>query len=82
MENGAVVHDGDAVGQSHGFTSIVGDVEGGELPIVVKLSKRVLKCESQFGVEVVEGFIEQEYSGTFDERATDGETLQLSAGDL
>lgn len=35
LENGAVVHDSDAVGQSHGFTSVVGDVKGGEIPIVV-----------------------------------------------
>lgn len=31
---------------------------------------------------MVERFIEQEYLGTFDESATDGEALQLSAGNL
>jgi len=78
----AVFEDGEAIGDAEGFFLIVGDVDGGEAGGFADAADFAAHFQSQFCVEVTEGFVEQKAGGMNGEGAGEGNALLLAAGEL
>ena len=57
----------------------MGDVDGGDANFFLDVADDLAHFNAQFGVEIGEGLIHQEDIGLDDERAGEGDTLQLPA---
>ncbi len=78
----AVFEDGDAVGQREGLFLIVRDVYGRDTQPRLQLRQLLPRAVAQFGVEIAEGFVEQQYPRTHRERPRQGHALLLAAAQL
>ena len=73
-----VEHD-DLVGQGHGFDLVVGHVDHGGADALVQAGDLDAHLHAEEGIEVRQGFIEQEHLRFADHGAADGDTLALTA---
>ena len=75
FDGGEVVRSRDEIGR------MVGDVEEGEVEVSLEIPKESTQVASQGGVEVGEGFVEEDESGLEDEGATECGACRLTAGE-
>jgi hypothetical protein len=57
----------------------MGDIDAGDFQILVKFSNFQAHLDSQLGIQVAQGFVEQENLGFSDNTPTHGDTLPLAA---
>ena len=76
----AVLHQGDAVGDGQGFFLIVGDVDSGESRGFADAADFGAHVVAELGVEIAEGFVEEETVGADGQGAGEGDALLLAAG--
>lgn len=75
----AVLQESDFVGHGEGFFLVVGDIDGGDAGGLADIADLVAEVVAEFGVEVGEGFVEQEDGGFDDDGACEGDALLLAA---
>jgi hypothetical protein len=76
----AVFHHDDARAHGHGLDLVVSDVDHGGLEALVELGDLGAHLDAHFGVEVGEGFVEEEDLRLAHDGAAHGHTLALAAG--
>src|SRR6476660_7090177 len=57
----------------------MGDVERGDLETLDQLAQLEARFLPELGVQVAQGFVEQQHAGLFDQRAGEGKPLLLAA---
>ena len=77
-----VAHDDDPVRHRQGLLLVVGDVDRRQREALLQLADFLPDLAAQLGVEVGEGFVEQQDGRFQDQGAGDGDPLLLSAGQL
>ena len=82
LDDLAVVHHRDAVGQRHRLFLIVGDDDEGEAEIDLQVGQLELGLLAQLLVERPERLVEQQHLGLLGERAGKRDALALAAGKL
>ncbi len=75
FDGGEVVRSRDEIGR------MVGDVEEGEVEVSLEIPKESTQVATQGGIEVGEGFVEEDESGLEDEGATERGARRLTAGE-
>ena len=65
----AFVHDGNTGCHGHGFGLVVGDVDEGGFKALMQLGELSTGLNAQFGIEVGQRLIEEEYFRLADDRA-------------
>ena len=78
----ARVHDRDRVGHRHRLFLVMGDVDEGDPEVALQPLDEELHLLSELQVEGAERLVEQEHARAVDERASQGDTLCLAAGEL
>lgn len=78
----SVVEYDQSVGEGHGFDLVVGDVQHGGAQGGVEFLDFYTDLSAQGGVEVGQGFIEQEQTGSTGDGASHGDSLSLASGQL
>ena len=76
------VHQHDAVGQSHGFDLVMGDVDRGGAHAFAQLLDFGAHLHTQLGVQVGQRLVEQKHLGFPHDGAAHGHALALPAGQL
>ena len=69
----------DLVGQRHGLDLVMRDIDHGGAELPVQLGDLEPRADAQRGVEVRQGFVEQEQPRLAHDRAADGDALALPA---
>ena len=77
-----VAHDGDAVGEVERFFLIVGHIKKGDAGALLYVLEFALHLLAQFEVERAERLVQQQQLRLQNQRAGNGDTLPLSAGEL
>lgn len=80
LEDGAVFHDKDPVGEGNGFVGVMGDDKDGQPGGVEKIAEFAADLGAGDEVEGGEGFIEEKQAGTADDGAGEGDALLLAPG--
>ena len=78
----AIAEEGNAGAHGHGLRLIVRDIDDGGLETLVEFDQFGAELGAHFGVEVGEGFVEEEDTGLPDDGAPYGDALLLSAGEI
>ena len=78
----ALVEHGDAVGQGQGLLLVVGDVDGGDAEVLLHLLQLIAQLDAELGVQVGQRLVHADDGGVGHQRAGDGHTLLLAAGQL
>ena len=76
----AILHDDDAVAQSHGLGLVVGNVHEGGVDTAAQLDDLRAHLVTELGVQVGQRLVHQQNLGLTDDRTADGDTLTLAAG--
>jgi len=82
LEEAAVSHDSDAVGEAEGFGEVVGDEDGGFGQGFLQVQELPVELEPGEGVEGAEGLVEEDEGRIGGEGAGEGHSLALAAGEL
>jgi len=82
LEDVAAIEDGHAVGDGEGLFLIMSNVNRGEVKLFANAADFGAHFEAEFGVEVAEGFIQQQTARANDEGTGEGNPLLLAAGEL
>lgn len=69
----------DFVGHGEGFFLVVGDIDGGDPGVFADVADLESEVVAEFGVEVGEGFVEEEDGGFDDYCSRQSDALLLSA---
>ena len=77
----AILHDNDTIAQRHGFGLVVGNVHKRGVDVLTQLDELSAHLVTQFGVEVTQRLVHEEYLRMTHDSAADGNTLSLSAGE-
>jgi hypothetical protein len=80
--DGAMVENGDAVGEEGGFLLVVGDEQGREFADRLKFLQPLTQFPAYFGIEGAEGFVQEQDTGVGGQSPCEGNTLPLASGDL
>ena len=75
-------HDGDAIRQREGLRLVVGDEHRGDAQVALELLEEGARLQSQSGVQVGQGLVEQEHVGPGGDGPGQGDALLLPAGQL
>ena len=78
----ASAHDGDAVGEGHGFDLVVGYVDGGYFELAREVLELGAHADAELGVEVGERLVHEKDFGGADDGARQGDALALAAGEF
>ncbi len=78
----ALVENEQSVAEGHGLYLVVGDVEAGDTEAALQAADLAAHLDAKLGIEVGEGFVEQEEPGLADDGAAHGDALALAAGEL
>jgi len=81
LEQAAAFDDGEVVGSRDEIGRMVRDVEKGQVEVALEIAKESAQVAAQGGIEVGEGFVEEDESGLEDEGATEGGARRLTAGE-
>ncbi len=76
------IHHRDLVRHRHRFGLIMGHHDGGDAEATLQLAQLLAHRETQLGIEGGERLVEQEHRRLDDQRAGEGHTLLLTAGEL
>jgi hypothetical protein len=79
LQEAATFDDGEVVGSRHEIGGVMGDVEEGEVEVALEIAEESAQVASQGGIEMGEGFVEEDEAGLEDERATDGGACGFAA---
>ena len=82
LDDPAVLHDGDAVGQAHRLVEIVGDEDDGLVQQLLQPEELVLHLAADQRIERREWLVEKPELRPDGERAGDADPLLLAAGEL
>ena len=78
----AFVHDDDPIRHAHGFSLVVRDIDAGDAELPLDFADFAPHVDAQFGVEIGQRFVKQKHGGFHDQRAGQGNSLLLAAGQL
>ena len=78
----ALVHHDDVVGDAHGFFLVVGDEYRGDSRLALEAAQLLAGLQAQPCVQIGQRLVEQQHTGTLDERPRNGDALLLTAGKL
>ena len=81
MQESAAFDDGEVVGSCDEIGRVVRDVEEGEVEVALEIPQEPAQVAAQGGIEVGEGFVEEDESGLEDEGATECGACRLTAGE-
>ncbi len=82
LGDAAAVHHRDAVAHRQRLDLVMGDEEGGDAERALDRADLVAHRVAQLGVEIGEGFVEQQDGGADHQRAGESDALLLAAGEL
>jgi hypothetical protein len=82
LDQAAMVHDADAIGDRHRLLLVVGDDDKGEAELLLQLHQLELRLAAQLLVERRERLVEQQDAGALHQRARQRVALALAAGEL
>jgi len=82
LDEGAMVHDGDAVGEVADHGEVVADEEKGEVVLLLELFEERSDLPLDGEIERGEGFIADEKLGLANESSGDGHPLSLPPAEL
>src|SRR5262249_21559518 len=82
LDDPALVHDRDLVGERERLALIVGDVDGGEVEVALQPLELAAHAVAQLGVEIGKRLVEQKKLRLHHQRARQREALLLAAGKL
>lgn len=81
LQHAATFDDGEVVGSRDEIGRVMGDVEEGEVEFPLEIAKESAQVASQGGIEMGEGFVEEDEARLKDQGATDGGACGFAAGE-
>jgi hypothetical protein len=81
LQHAATFDDGEVVGSRDEIGRVMGDVEEGEVEFPLEIAKESAQVASQGGIEMGEGFVEEDEARLKDQGATDGGACRFAAGE-
>lgn len=79
LQEAAAFDRGDVVGSRNQVSRVVRDVEEGEVEVALEIAEESAQVSAEGGIEVGEGFVEEEEVGLEDQGTTDGRACGLAA---
>src|SRR4029453_10423978 len=76
------LHHGDAAGYGERLFLVMSDVDGRDVQALLQFANLAAHVDAQSRVQVGQRLVEQQNLRAYDERAGDGDALQLSAREL
>ncbi len=80
LDDSALVHQRDVVGQLEGFVGVVGDQNGGDVEAADVRQRLLAQALAQVGIEAGKGFVEQQQARFGHQCAGEGDPLLFAAG--
>jgi hypothetical protein len=78
----SAVHHGDPVAHREGLVLVVGDVDRCQPELALDRDQLGSNADSQLGIQVREGLVQQQHLGIHDQGSCQGDTLLLPAAEL